>query len=160
MCWMNQAVRIPTEFNAGSNSKEETRETKDRREKPLTFEELNKSVKGRHGVGAVLSSLTAKQTRITNCFMGKRSVVMVTKMNPSKLLSAIHNDGLDGRTVTRIPTEAKLYKRRCKQGVKFEVYPDFNIFNLENNEFTDDHKLVIESYLRLQLINYPKLNSN
>jgi len=41
-----------TEFNAGSNSKEETRETKDRREKPLTFEELNKSVKGRHGVGA------------------------------------------------------------------------------------------------------------
>jgi len=68
-----------------------------------------------------------------------------------------HNDGLDGRTVTRIPTEAKLYKRRCKQGVKFEVYPDFNIFNLENNEFTDDHKLVIESYLRLQLINYPKL---
>ncbi len=33
------SVRILTEFNAGSNSKEETRETKDRREKPLTFED-------------------------------------------------------------------------------------------------------------------------
>ncbi len=31
------SVRILTELNAGSNSKEETRETKDRRENPLTI---------------------------------------------------------------------------------------------------------------------------
>jgi DNA topoisomerase-2 len=150
------SVRILTEFNAGSNSKEETNNKQETKNRELTFEELNKSVKGRHGVGAVLSSLTAKQTRITNCFEGRRSIVMITKMNPSKLLSDIHN-GLDGRTITRIPIEAKLFKRRCKQGVKFEVYPDFNIFNLASNEFDDDHILVVESYLRLQLLNYPKL---
>ena len=143
------AVRILTELNAGSNSKERKVSID---WKNMTIETLKTSSKGRNGIGAVLSALTAKQSLIV-VGDGKHKLQILTSMDASNILKKVHN-GFDGTKIEKIPTKLKREKSTFR-GVKFKVFPDMKLFGL--NFIDKDHIEFIESYIKMQMLSYPKL---
>jgi len=143
------AVRILTELNAGSNSTERKVSID---WKNMTMDKLKTSSKGRNGIGAVLSALTAKQSLIS-VGDGKHKLQIITSMNASVILKKVH-DGFDGTKIKKIPIKMKRDKSNFR-GVRFKVLPDMKLFG---STFIDnDHVKFIESYMKMQLLSYPKL---